>query len=243
MRQLVLTVLVVCAVAHTLAQSGAQPQKAPPKRSVPPPELSAFLPAAAVLIKELPVNFEPEDGRWIVLAYALPERPPYDFQCTAKVLEYRPDTGWTLAYEQSDLGTNGGGPFDALRIEKVTSPAGKEGVVVVLKTAGAGTATYWYMVTAVEGRFSKLDSVPIRDAVLRKRNYEFMGYNSVSVKGDLVTEFVPGYSHGRARCCPDRPSLDVVFQFTGSSLTLHSVKRLPLVPQDHAPQKPGAAVR
>lgn len=231
-RQVVLTVLVVCAVAHTLAQSGAQPQNAPPKRSVPPSELSAFLPAAAVLLKELPVNFEPEGGRWIVLAYAVPERPPYDFQCTAKVLEYRPDTGWTLAYEQRDLITNGGGPFDALRIEKVTSSGSKEGVVVILKGAGAGTSTYWYVVTRVGGKFVQLESAPIRDKVLRERHYQFGGYNRVSVKGDLVIELIPGYSPGRARCCPDRPSLDIASKFTGSSIQLDSVKTLPFNPQD-----------
>lgn len=45
--------------------------------------------------------------------------------------------------------------------------------------------------------------------------------------GDLVIEELSGYSRHAARCCSNRPSLEMSFKFTGSSITLDSVKELP----------------
>ena len=97
----------------------------------------------------------------------------------------------------------------------------------MLQYSGAGTATDWHVLTLIEGKITRLDSSGVRDRVLKKKGYVYMGYNGVKVTGDLVVENLAGYSPGRARCCPDRPSINVNVKFTGSSLRLDSVKELP----------------
>ena len=240
LRKLARAVLAIFALASSVAQSAPQ-QKAPAKSSIPGPQLSEFLPERAVLARELPVTFEPGGGSWIVLAYAVPDqRTPHFLHCGVRILEYKGVSGWAVEYDETNLVISGAGPSGAIRIEKVRGSTGSEALVVVLEYSGAGTATDWHIVAPVDGKFVKLDSAPIRDRILKDRQYEFMGYNSVSVKGDLVIEFVPGYSPGRARCCPDRPSLEIESEFTGSSIKLHSVKEVPLIPQDQAPRTRGA---
>jgi hypothetical protein len=123
--------------------------------------------------------------------------------------------------------TNGAGASDAINIEKVRSSGGKEGVVVVSKTSGAGTATDWHVLASVKNKILKLDPTETRHKVLKARGYVFMGYNGVTVNGDAVIESLSGYSRGRARCCPDRPSIAIKSRFTGTSIKLESVKKLP----------------
>lgn len=231
LRKLALAALTICSPASPMPQPAPQQQKPPPEPSIPRPELSAFLPAGAVFIKELTITFEPEGGPRVVFAYAMQGKTPYDYQWGVRVLERKADSGWVVAYDETGLVTSGGGPLDAINIHKVSSSSGKEGVVIVVKYSGAGTATDWHIVATVGAKFLKLESTPVRDGVLKKRHYEFMGYNGVSVKGDLVIEFVPGYSPRAARCCPDRPPLDLVFKFTGNSIKLDSVKKLPFTSQ------------
>ncbi len=127
---------------------------------------------------------------------------------------------------------NGAGVSDAIVIEKVRSSRGAEGLLVVLKNSGAGTATDWHIVAKVGNKFLKLDSSPIRDRALKEKKYPFMGYNGVKSEGEFVIEDLPGYSPGRARCCPDRPTIEVRYRFTGSSVTLDAVKELPFTPQE-----------
>ena len=211
--------------------SPAQPsvaQDIPPKAvSMADPNVTEFLPATAKLIKELKVDFENNGVVAVVLAYALETVP--DVATGVRVLKYG-TTGWAVAFEEADSVTNGAGASDALNIEKVGSSGGKEGVVVVLKFSGAGTATEWHILSTVKNKIVRLNPTRIRDRVLKGRRYVYMGYNGITVHGDLVIEDLAGYSRGRARCCPDRPSIAIRSRFTGTSIKLDSVKESPASP-------------
>jgi len=225
-------VLILACFSVTLSIRAAKPQQTPPsKETTPPPNVERFLPANAVLTKKLTVNFrnaaEPES---IVLAYTMPsERPPYYF-AGVRIVRQSSVSGWTVAYEETNPSQLGG---DELTIQKVKALGGQEGVAFIYYYSGAGTTTDWKVIALVNGKFIALSGAPIRDKVLKKRGYIFMGYNGVSVKGDVVIEEISGYSHGRARCCPDKPSIEMRVKFTGTSIKLDSVKQLPFTsPKD-----------
>jgi hypothetical protein len=199
------------------------------KLVIPPLDTAAHLPAKAVLVQQMQVSFDKANGAdSVVLAYTVQgEADPHRYDAGIRVMQYRPASGWAVGYEEN----NGGGY--ALTMKKVGSANGAEGVVVILEESGAGTTTDWHIIALVNGRFSVLDPTPLRDRALKKRGYSFMGYNGVSVNGDLVTEELPGYSKGRARCCPDKPSIDVRTKFTGTSIKLASVEEVPFTPERH----------
>jgi hypothetical protein len=219
---------------HALAQPARFKQISQSEPPIPQRDFSAFLPALSVLTKQLTVDFR-DGGPGIVLAYGPDESRPSgpDLNVGVRVLRYNRSSGWTVGFEESDSVLNGGGPFEAITIEKLISTGGKEGVVVILKNSGAGISTDWHIVAAASGKFFKLDPAATRDKALKSKNYQFMGYNVVSSKGDVVIEKVPGYSNGRARCCPDRPSIEIRFRFTGASIRLDSMKELPFTPQKY----------
>lgn len=98
--------------------------------------------------------------------------------------------------------------------------------------------TAWHVLASVNHKITSLDPAREKAKVLNARGYVDNGYNGVKSKGDLIIEEQAGYSRHTARCCPDRPSLEVTFKFTGNSLVLDSVKELPYgVPQSgtHGP--------
>jgi len=167
------------------------------------------------------VDFENNGVVAVVLAYASDTVP--DVMTGVLVLRYGAN-GWAVKFEESGSVTNGAGASDAINIEKVRSSGGKEGAVVALKFSGAGTSTDWHVLTSVTNKIVRLDPTGIRERVLKARGYEFMGYNGVTVNGDAVIESLAGYSRGRARCCPDRPSIAITSRFTGTSIKLDSVK-------------------
>jgi len=190
--------------------------------------VTTFLPPAAVLNRELTVDFENDSVVDIVLAYVVPdERTDRRFTTGVRVLKYAAVSGWAVAFAEADLVDNGAGASAAITIEKVRSASGKDGVVVILHYSGAGTATAWHVLASVRNRISRLDPAKFRANVLKNKGYQDWGYNSVTTKGDLVIESQPGYSRNTARCCPDRPSIEMRFRFTGSSIALESVKELP----------------
>lgn len=41
-----------------------------------------------------------------------------------------------------------------------------------------------------------------------------------------MIETQPGYSKNTARCCPDKPPIEIKFKFTGNSIELDSVREL-----------------
>ena len=86
------------------------------------------------------------------------------------------------------------------------------------------------MLASIKSKIVRLDPTTIRDRVSKARGYVYMGHNGVTVNGDLVIEDLAGYSRGRARCCPDRPSIAIRSRFTGTSIKLDSVKESPANP-------------
>jgi len=213
------------ATLYSCSACPAQPsalQDIPPKTaSAADPNVTEFLPKNAKLIKESKVDFENNGVVAVVLAYASDTVP--DVMTGVLVLRYGAN-GWAVKFEESGSVTNGAGASDAINIEKVRSSGGKEGAVVALKFSGAGTSTDWHVLTSVTNKIVRLDPTGIRERVLKARGYEFMGYNGVTVNGDAVIESLAGYSRGRARCCPDRPSIAITSRFTGTSIKLDSVK-------------------
>ena len=198
-----------------------------PQRTIPSPDAGKFLPANAKLLQRLEVDFN-HTGKHDFVAFSYtfpPDRPPYYKACVG-VIHYTTASGWAIAYKETDQM----GPGDNLTIGKVISSGGKEGMVIVYYHSGAGTTTDWKIVAGVNGRLIALDPAPIRAKVLKRRGYVFMGYNRVTVEGDRVIEEIPGYTRGEARCCPNRPSIDMRVRFTGSAIKLDSVSDVPNTP-------------
>jgi hypothetical protein len=205
-------------------------------RSRTPPDVSAFIPADAVLNKKLTVDLENDGVDETVLAYAVPDKSnPYRFGIWLRILKYQAPLGWSVAFEENPDGMDTGAqPNTLITIEKVMGTNGKAGVVVVLHYSGAGTASAWHVLVAVRNRIVKLEATGIKTKVLKDRGYWDGGYNGVSTEGDLIIEYVPGYSENTARCCPDRPPLEIRVKFLGTSLSLESVREvLPFTPQKH----------
>jgi len=224
------TVLVIFALSPVLSQTGRSQQSALPGRSRTDPDVNLFLPASAVLTKELKLDFENDGSSDIVMAYAV-KQGDHLFNAGVRVLRYSPVSGWTAAFEETHASvTNGGGPSDVITVKGIASPAGQHGAVVILTTSGAGTATDWYVLSSTKHKISKLEPGPLRAKVLATRGYQDWGYNDVKSNDNLVVETQPGFSRTTARCCPDRPPIEMTFEFTGSSIRLDSVKDLPFTP-------------
>jgi hypothetical protein len=143
----------------------------------------------------------------------------------SQVLKYSPGFGWTRAFEEPGATLMKGA--DYIRIEKLRSAGGKQGVLVINYHSGAGTVTAWHVLAYVTNKIAILDPASIRNHLLNARGYVDNGYNGVKSKGDLVMEDLTSYSHHAARCCPNWPSLEMNFKFTGRSVTLDSVKEPP----------------
>jgi hypothetical protein len=222
-------VVALCCCAFPPTRAAVPEQTPTTKLTIPPPDMKAFLPARAVLVKQWTVDFRAREPGSLVLAYTVQnENDPNRYDAGIRVLQYSAASGWAVAYEESNGVENGGG--DGLTVETVKSANGKVGVVVILEDSGAGTSTAWHIIATDNGKFLVLDPTPIRDRVLKKSAYVFMGYNGVTVKGDVVTEEISGHSQSAPACCPDRPSIDVRMKFTGTSIHLDSVKQLPFTP-------------
>jgi hypothetical protein len=178
------TILVISGFSLALLQAG---------RSRQPPPAELFLPASAMLTKELKVDFENDGEPDIVMASV----------------------------------ANGGGPSDVITIKEIGSSTGQHGTVVILRTSGAGTAADWYVLSSMKHKIPKLEPGPLRAKILATKGYQDWGYNDVKSNHNLIVETQPGFSRSTARCCPDRPPIEMTFRFTGSSITLDSVKDLP----------------
>ncbi len=230
LRVLAIGCVTLSILSISFGQEEVLQQAAPARGDIAQVDVGAFLPAGAVLVKRLNLDVGHGSGTAVALAYGLEDEKdgPY-IHCGVRILK-KDVSGWAIAFEETDSVINGAGVSDAIVIEKVRSSRGAEGLLVVLKNSGAGTATDWHIVAKVGNKFLKLDSSRIRDRALKEKKYPFMGYNGVKSEGEFVIEDLPGYSPGRARCCPDRPTIEVRYRFTGSSVTLDAVKELPFTP-------------
>jgi hypothetical protein len=179
-----------------------------------------------VVKQELSVDFENSGRADTVLLYNAPDRSSDIYYLAGlQVLKYSLGSGWALVFEQpGDTLMKGA---DRLTIEKLRSATGKEGVLVINYHSGAGTVTTWSVLAHVRNRITVLDPAAIRKKLLNAKGYADNGYNNVKGKGDLVTEDLSGYSRHAARCCPNRPNLEMSFKFTGNAIVLSSVKELP----------------
>jgi hypothetical protein len=199
---------------------GAQPA------SPVPPGVRPFVPANAILVKHLDVDFENDGQREIVIAYASDVQMRPSLSTGVRVLKHEV-AARTVTFEENDSVDNGGGPFDAIDIGKVKAATGEEAAVVILKFSGAGTATDWHVLASLGNKISRLDPTQERANLLKKLRYQDNGYNSVTTQGPFVIEPQPGYSRETARCCPDRPSIEMLFKFTGKTVIFDSFNRLP----------------
>ena len=217
----------LCISSLCWGQSGSPRQNTLPELPIPQAELLGLLPRGAALIQELRVDFEGRGSGDVVLTYSMPGKQDEESTMGLKVLRRGESSGWAVKFEE-DFGRLG--QNDSVRLGKVRSTGGKEGVVQIVRFSGAGTATVWSILASAKDKVFTIDPAPIRKKVLLRRRYLDNGYNGVTTKGDLVMEELPGYSLGQARCCPNRPSIVMTFQFTGIGVRLESVKQLPFVP-------------
>lgn len=188
------------------------------------PDVSAFVPASAKLIKQLEVDFDHNGDPATVIAYASETTPV--ISTGIRVLKHAP-SGWAVVLEEPDDVTNGAGASAAIDINILGASHRKQGVLVTLHFSGAGTATMWYVLASLGNKISKIEPTRLRAKVLKQRGYQDWGYNGVTAKGKFVIETQAGYSRNTARCCPDRPTIEMFFRFTGSSIMLVSVQELP----------------
>jgi hypothetical protein len=212
---------VCCFCASAAAQSSAT------QVAIPAPNIASLIPAGGVAGSQLNVSFNGNGDSAIVFSYTAPsENSPY-LDGIVKVMKYSAK-GWTSAFEESyQIGPG----QDEIQLDRVKAADGKEAVVVVFQHSGAGTTTDWHIIAMKGVGFVVLDPKHMRDKALRSRGYPFMGYNGVKVSGDVVSEELPGYSQGRARCCPDLPSISMNVRFTGSAIKLDSVTEIPGTPR------------
>jgi TonB family protein len=198
-----------------LAQSGGSRQLRP----------QAFVPSGASITKQMSVDFEGDRVPEIVQMYSVPEASDSKYQTDGiNVLKLSPQSGWILAYREEETIMPGA---DRITTEVVTGTGGKCGVVVISYHSGAGTVTVWHLLASVDRKIAKLDPAKMRAKALEEREYADNGYNGVKTNGDLIIEDLAGYTRHMARCCPNRPSLELSFRFTGRALVLDSVKEVP----------------
>lgn len=210
-----------CAVLLSIAITNcavARAQSLPAKLSEEIPDLMAFLPEEATLTKQMTVDFT--NGRkpaFMVIAYQMRDGEGLRILAPGKL------SAWSVAYEETDPGE----PVqDNLILHKAKAANGQEGLVVVYYHSGAGTTTDWKIIAESEGKFLSREAAPIRDRVLKKRQLMFGGYNGVVVRDDFIIETISGYSGRTARCCPDKPAIEMRVKFTGTSIKLQSVQQL-----------------
>jgi TonB family protein len=207
--------LVFASFVTCLAQSGGSRQLLP----------RAFVPSGASITKQMSVDFEGDRVPEIVQMYSVPDASDSVYHTAGiNVLKFNPQSGWMLAYRETETITPGP---DQITTEVVTCTSGKQGVVVISYHSGAGTVTVWHFLASVDRKIAKLDPAKMRAKALEERGYADNGYNGVKTNGDLIIEDLAGYALHTARCCPNRPSLELSFQFTGRALVLDSVKEVP----------------
>jgi TonB family protein len=160
--------------------------------------------------------------------YTLPYAADSAFYTSGiNVLKFSPESGWTLAFRKTERAMAGS---DQETTRVVSSASGKQGVVDIFYHSGAGTVTTWQMLASIDGHITGLDPAKLRAKALSEREYADNGYNGVKTGGDFIVEKIPGYTPHAARCCLNRPPLELRFRFTGRALVLDSVKEIPYKP-------------
>src|SRR5579862_6457379 len=124
-------------------------------------DLSRFLPPNATLMTHLAVHFRDKTSLERVLAYVSESGP--SVTTGVRVLK-----DGAVVFEESASVINGAGASDAIKIEKVKARTGTEGLIVTLKSSGAGTATEWHVLAMVGGKISRLNPGRARANILQQ---------------------------------------------------------------------------
>jgi len=191
----------------------------------PDSDVRQFIPEHAVITDRLKLSFGDgfEPGAEAV-AFTLPPVDAAHYNAGLKILGRRGTSESRIIYEETAEVEPG---EDELILKKVKAKGGPEALVLINYHSGAGTVTDWKIIAAQEGKLRSFESRPIRDRVLKQRKSDFGGYNGVRIEGDIVAERIPMYSQHTARCCPDRPPIEMRVRFTGKGLELVALIELP----------------
>ena len=146
--------------------------------------MERFVPANGILVKYLDMDFENDGQHETVIAYVSDLQTRPTVSTGVRVLK-REVAGWTVAFEEKDSVDNGGGSHDAINIRKVKAATGEEAVVVILNFSGAGTATFWHVLTAVNNKIFKLDPTRERAGVLEETPLPGLGIQQCDHNGSV----------------------------------------------------------
>jgi len=191
----------------------------PQQTSITYPAGKTFIPNGAKYIREFRLDFENDGIDEIVVVYSTNTTNGVQNDTGFIILAHQSNKEWKVVYDQ--LPARGAGI--QISVDSIKAPDRTQGLFVLESEAGAGTSADWYIITK---QMKKLDRKPVLDQVLNTRGNVFLGYNGAKVMNDVVVETVPGYSKDAARCCPDKPALEISYRFTGTSIEFVSVKEL-----------------
>jgi hypothetical protein len=198
-----------------------------------------MLPDGAIVVKVVEVDFEGNGMRNLAISYAIGDAPrhhesaPMDLNAAAtrlRVLRPAGPGAWTVAFDDAVAEDKAG---DSLDIQKIRSASGREGLVELTHAtnssavpSGISAPASWSVVAEDGGRFVVLDPGLILDKAFREEGYTDHASSIAKVERDAVVETQAGPRRSAAMCCRERPPFVISVRFTGTSLTLGSVRWL-----------------
>jgi hypothetical protein len=208
-----------------------------------PPAITQLLPAGAVMVQVLDVDFEGSGTRSLVISYAMAgakgaagakiTSDPDANATRLRVLRPKGRGEWAIAFDDAfDTEATGDTTIGkkTLKLELIRSAIGKEGVVERTHDAGvdgrADGVASWIVLAEEGGQFVHLDPTLIVDRVFREKGYTEGGSGSTKIERDAVVETQSGYRVNAEACCSSLPPFVISVKFTGTSLKLNSVRWL-----------------
>lgn len=183
------------------------------------PDAKTFIPSGASFIREFKLDFENDGIDEVVVVFSTNVTSGVQNDTGFVILAHQANKEWKAVYNQSPVR----GAGIQVSVDSIKASDNTRGLFILESEAGAGTSADWYIITKT---MKKLDRRPVLDQVLNTKGNVFLGYNGAEVINDVVVETVPGYSMSAARCCPDKPALEITYRFTGTSIEFVSVKEL-----------------
>lgn len=197
----------------TPSEHNNPPQQIP----IASPDANPFIPSGASFIREFKLDFESDGIDEIVVVFSTNVTSGTQDDTGFVILARQANKEWKVVYNQPPVRGAGIQVF----VNSIKAPGNTRGLFVLELEASAGFSADWYIITKA---MKKLDRRPVLNQVLDTKGNVFLGYNGAKVVNDLVVETVPGYSKNAARCCPDKPTLEITYGFTGVSIKPVSVK-------------------
>ena len=183
------------------------------------PDAKTFIPSGASFVREFKLDFESDGINEIIVVFSTNVTGGVQNDTGFVILARQTNKEWKGVYNQPPVR----GAGIQVSVDSIKASDNTQGLFVLESEAGAGTSADWYIITKA---MKKLDRRPVLDQVLNTKNDVFLGYNGAKVVNNAVVEIVPGYSKSAARCCPDKPALEITYRFTGTSIEFVSVKEL-----------------